>query len=402
MAEASVKPQPAGRLGAGFTRIATIAAALFVAGCQTIVPRGPAPPPQEPQGPPPVRPGPITPDLPQDDERHRVALLVPMSGANAGVGQSIANAANLAVLDTGGTRIRITTYDTATGAASAAQRALADGNKVILGPLLAEHVRLVAPYAQRADVPLISFSNDVSVAGDGTFLLGYSPTQSIDRVVRHARERGVTNFAGLVPTGTYGQRASTALIRSVESAGGQVVSLQNFDRTQRSLSAAVTRLAEDSPYEAVLIADGGRIAMQAVPLIREHGGGEARILGTELWNTEASLAQSRPMHGAWFASVSDALYRQLVTKYRSRYGSAPYRISSLGYDAVLLVTRIAQDWRPGSDFPTRRLTDDGGFTGIDGAFRFGDDGVAERALEVQQIGANGFTVVSPAPARFGE
>ncbi len=399
MAEALVGLQPDRSKSVKWLgRIATVAAALLMAGCQTLVPKGPVQAPQQPTT---QQPGPVTPGLPTDTERHRVALLVPMTGSNAGVGQSIANAANLAVLDTGGQRIRITTYDTATGAAAAAQRALADGNKLILGPLLADDVRLVAPYAQRASVPLISFSNDTAVAGKGTYVMGYSPVQSIDRVVRFARSKGMTRFAGLVPTGLYGQRTSTAMIRSVESAGGQVVTMQNFDRSQKSLSAAITRMPRDSAYEAILIADSGRIAVQAVPLIRKNGGASARILGTELWNTEPNLAGSPAMSGAWFASVSDGRYRQLVSKYRARYGTGPYRIASLGYDAVLLVTRISQDWKVGTAFPVQRLSDDSGFSGIDGAFRFGEDGVADRALEVQQIGSGGFTVVSPAPARFG-
>lgn len=396
MAEASVRPQQHWSFGLSLRGGAALAASLVIAGCQTI-PRGPAPAP----APTPTE-TPAPSPFPDDRDRHRVAMLVPMTGTNAGVGQSLANAANLAVLDTGGRRIRITTYDTATGAAAAAQRAVAEGNKVILGPLLAEDVRLIAPIAQRARVPLISFSNDTSVAGEGTFILGYSPAQSIDRVVRYARTRGVSKFAGLIPAGLYGQRASTQLLRSVESAGGQVVTMQTFDRSRQSLSAAVTRMAKDSPYEAVLVADGGRIAVQAVPLIRKSGGQGARVLGTELWNTEPSLTQNAAMHGAWFASVSDGLYRQLAAKYRSRYNSAPYRISSLGYDAVLLVTRIAQDWRPGTAFPVRALLDSGGFSGIDGAFRFDESGIAERALEVQQIGVGGFTTVSPAPARFSE
>jgi branched-chain amino acid transport system substrate-binding protein len=91
----------------------------------------------------------------------------------------------------------------------------------------------------------------------------------------------------------------------------------------------------------------------------------------------------------------------LATKYRGRFGKSPYRLASLGYDAVLLVTRIAGDWRPGTAFPAARLTDSGGFSGIDGAFRFGRDGVVERALEVQQAGTRGTTIVSPAPRGFG-
>src|SRR3546814_3186347 len=91
----------------------------------------------------------------------------------------------------------------------------------------------------------------------------------------------------------------------------------------------------------------------AAPLIRTNGGEKARILGTELWNTESSLAGVPALRDAWFASVSDGLYRQLATKYRARYGEAPFRLSALGYDAVLLTVRIAQDWKVGTPFPAR-------------------------------------------------
>ena len=50
----------------------------------------------------------------------------------------------------------------------------------------------------------------------------------------------------------------------------------------------------------------------------------------------------------------------------------------------------------------RQLVGSGGlgFAGVDGAFRFGRDGLAERALEVREVGASGTTVVSPAPRGF--
>ena len=391
MAEAGALGQIA-RAGKWFTLLGAVA----LSACQ-VVPKRPLPVPPPPAQP--TRPEPVD-ALPTDSERNRVALLVPMTGPNAGVGESIANAANMGVLDTGGRTIRVTIYDTAPGAAAAAQRAIAEGNRLILGPLLADDVRAVAPVARGARIPVVSFSNDVGVAGNGVFVMGFAPTQAIERVVRYARGRGVTRFAGLVPGGLYGQRASTAFLRSVESSGGQVVSLQTFDRSAGSMSAAVARMASTSPYEAVLIADSARAAVQFAPMIRARGGASARLLGTELWNAEGALAANPALRGAMFASVADGTYNQLATKYRTRFGKGPYRLASLGYDAVLLVTRVGAEWRFGSAFPVARLTDAGGFTGIDGAFRFGRDGVADRALEVQQAGAGGFTVVDPAPRGF--
>lgn len=394
MAEAAVKPQ---RGFASLLRGIVIAGALAVSAC--VRPSGPPPAPTRPE-PAPVRPapGPVRPGLPEEDTaRHRVALLVPLSGTNAGVGRSLANATQLAILDTKAADVRITTYDTATGAAAAAQRALADGNKLILGPLLAEDARAVAPIARRANVPVLSFSNDASVAGNGTYLMGYAPAQSIERVVDHARRSGVTEFAGLMPTGLYGERASTAFLRAVEGAGGKVTALETYNRG--AVNQAIARLAR-SPFQAVLIADSASGAVAAVPGIR-RASPSARVMGTELWNSDSGIGGVTALNGAWFASVSDTYYRQYAAKYRARFSAAPYRLSTLGYDAVLLTVRIARNWRPGDNFPADRLDDRDGFAGLDGAFRFGRDGIAERALEVQEIRGGTTVTVSPAPQGFG-
>ena len=302
------------------------ALALMLGGCQ-LVPAAPVvtasePPPvqtaqaqAEPVRAQPVRQAPV----PQQGVAHRIAILVPTSGANAGVGQSIANAANLALLDSGaGERIRITVYDTARGASGAAAQALADGNRLFLGPLLAEDVRAVAPVARGGGVPVVAFSNDTNVAASGVYLMGFTPAQSIARVVEHARGDGAVRFAALVPDGIYGRRASEGMIQSVRRAGGTLIGNVPIGRGSVGLKGSATRLAS--------------------------------------------------------------------------FGGA---------DAVLLTVRIGRDWRIGTPFPESRLRDSGGFSGIDGAFRFGRDNAAERALEVQEIRGGTTVVVSPAPAGFG-
>lgn len=385
-----------------FTRFGVILAALSLAACQSIIPGGQrpveeAPPPVVEQ---PERP--ITAGIPEDQQRQRVALLVPMSGTNASVGQSIANAANMAILDTGGERVRITTYDTAAagGASGAANRALADGNRLFLGPLLADNVRLVAPLAHGAGVPVISYSNDIGVAGNGAYVMGFTPAQSIDRVVGYAYENGARRFAALVPEGLYGQRALAAFSQAVTSRGGRIVATGDYTRSGRSLQLAVTQLNGEGEFDALLLADSGTTAAQAIEQLHALGRQNVQVMGTELWNNQANLGATAAMRGAIFASVSDAMFQTLSRRYRERFSGSPYRLSSLGYDSALLVVRIAQSWTPGSPFPVAELLDSGGFTGVDGAFRFSQSGVAERALEVQRVTANGYTVVSPAPSGF--
>ena len=377
-------------------RIAGMGMALMLAACSTVVPRGAPPPPIAAK---PV-PKPVNPNgLPEDVARHRIALLVPLSGPNAAVGQSIADAAAMALADTGGKALRITNYDTAQGAEVAARKALADGNKVFLGPLLSEDVHAVEGPAAAAGVPVIAFSNDAEAAGDDVWLLGFSPAQSIDRIVRFARSKGLTRFAALIPPGVYGRNASNMLIRTAEAAGGSVVAMQSYQRSPGSLAAAIQAISKEK-FDAVLIADSGRIAIASAPLIRRSNGAGVRILGTEVWNTDPSLNNSPAMAGAWFASVDDSLFRQFATRYRTRYGRTPYRLATLGYDAVLLTVRIAKDWKVGDRFPADALADDGGFSGVDGAFRFAKGHIAERALAVHQLGVGGGTIISPAPSGF--
>lgn len=369
----------------------------LLAAC-TVIPKAPPAPP-----PPPPAPSPTA--LPTDVGRHRVALLVPLSGANGAMGQAIANATTMALLDTNAENLRITTYDTSSNAPEAAAHAVADGNKLILGPLLAEDALAVAATARAARVPVISYSNDSGAAGGNVFVMGNIPAAAIARVVKYARASGATRFAALIPVGTYGERASRAAMAAVKEAGGTLVGMESYDRAATAkpgstLAAAARRLKAHGAIDAVLIADNARIAAQAAPLLKGTGPGP-RLLGTELWALDPAAVQAPALAGALYAAVSDARYPRFAESYKTRFGAAPYRLATMGYDSVLLTLRIAREWKPGTAFPTARLTDRSGFAGYDGAFRFGADEVIERALEVRQLKAGGqHAVVSPAPARF--
>jgi ABC-type branched-subunit amino acid transport system substrate-binding protein len=374
---------------------AMAALALALAACQT----GPRTRPGPAPAPTPTPTGPAENVLPTDTARHRVALLVPMSGENAAVGRSIANAATMALLDTNAQNLRMTTYDTGTNPGGAAATAIRDGNKLILGPLLREDVAGVLSQARPAKVPVVTFSNDTSVAEPDVFVMGHVPEQSIDRTVRYARAQGVRRFAALAPNGDYGNRAVAALQQSVTAAGGTYAGAERYDRGNTSIISAANRLKAKGGYDAVLIPDSVRVAASGATTLAA-GAAKPRILGTELWSGETALASSVPLRGAWFSAVSDARYRQFVTSYQARFGEQPYRIATLGYDAVLLTLRIARDWQPGRNFPLNRIVAPDGFLGLDGPFRFRANGVGERMMEVRVVGNGAVTVADPAPAKF--
>ncbi len=383
----------------GYSRrtMLSLGGVVLLAGCQ-VIPKGPPP-----EAPLPPAPAPSGSTLPPDQQRHRVALLVPTSGSNAAVGQALANAANMALLDTNADNLRITTYDTATGPADAAARALADGNRLILGPLLGEDVGVVNRIARAKGVPLIAFSNDAGVAARDAFIMGSLPSQSIERTIAFARAKGLSRFSALVPDGEYGLRAAAAFDTAVREAGGTVIGVENYARGNTSIVSAAQRLKSRGNADAVLIADSGRFAVQAAPQLKSAGAARPQLLGTELWSGDAAVARSASLRGSWYAAVSDQRWAQFASSYRTRFGAQPFRIATLGYDSVLLTLRVARGgWKPGAVFPTGKLSDSGGFLGLDGAFRFRAGGMVERAFEVNEIRASGPVVVSPAPAKFAD
>ncbi|NBW74883.1 MAG: penicillin-binding protein activator [Sphingomonadaceae bacterium] len=372
--------------------VVMIGAIVLLAGCK-VIPKGvptPTPPPED-------RP---TDALPADQLRHRVALLVPMSGPNADVGQSIANATTMALLDTNAQNLRITTYDTSAGSAAAATKAIQDGNKLILGPVQGDEVPTVATVARAARIPLISYAGDTGAGSRDVFAMGTAPVNSIGRTVAFARSRGIARFALLVPNGDYGARVRVAYDQAVKVTGGNLVAAESYDRSNPSIVSAARRLRTRGGFDAVLIADGARFAALAAPQLKTPGAASPRILGTELWSGESVISSTPALRGAWFSAIADTRFKTFADSYQSRFGSKPFRVATQGYDSVLLTIRIARDWRPGTPFPTARLADAGGFLGLDGAFRFAPSGQIERALEVREARAGNIAVVSPAPDKF--
>ena len=78
-----------------------------------------------------------------------------------------------------------------------------------------------APIARQGGVPMIAFSSDEKVAGDGVYLLSFLAGRDVPRIVSFALSRGKRNFAELIPQSAYGRIAEAAFARAVSSGGGQ-------------------------------------------------------------------------------------------------------------------------------------------------------------------------------------
>lgn len=337
----------------------------------------------------------------------KVGLLLPLTGADniGAVGQSMENAARMAMAEFNNPQIQVLVEDTggtADGARTAAQAALSQGAELILGPVFASGVSAVAPLAQQSNVPVIAFSTDANVARPGVYLLSFLPKSDVNRVVSYAASQGRKSFIALVPDTAYGTVVQGAFQEEVPQVGGRIVAMASYGRgNQVQMRDAVKQIAPAAAQaDAILLPDGGDTVPSLVAMMSAAGIDTHRLLlmGTGQWN-DPRILKAPALEGGVLPSPATAGFQAFSQRYQSRFGSAPVRTATLSYDAVLLAAALTQT--QGSDrFSQRVLTSPSGFQGIDGIFRFRSDGTNERGLAVLQITAGGTRVASPAPQSF--
>jgi ABC-type branched-subunit amino acid transport system substrate-binding protein len=361
-----------------------------------------------------------------------VGLLLPLSGPHADVGQAMLNAAQLAVFEISGDQFVLIVRDTQgtpEGARRAARSALQAGASLILGPLFATSVRAVAMEARPRGVNVLAFSNDVSVAGNGIYVMGLSPRGQISRVVDYASRQGLRRYAVLAPESPYGWTVLAAMQSVVERNGDELTSiavydpledpsphvraLANYDERHKALldvrqqlegrdDAAAKRQLEElehvdtvgSPdFDAVLVPVGGKNLMTLAPLLAYSFWADSR-LGSEV-----------TLQGGWFAAPPPGLWEAFKERYQATFRSEPVRVASLAYDATALaavLVRNATDLGRAPDFSRTTLTQASGFAGMDGIFRFLPNGEIQRGLAVLEMTRDGLVVLDPAPQSFEE
>jgi len=342
--------------------------------------------------------------------KQRIALLLPLSGRAAAIGQSMQQAAELALFESGAKDIALAAYDSgesAEMALQAYQKARTDGVALVLGPLFSNSAAALSSSVRRGGANVIAFSNDESAAQPGVFIMGIAAPPQVRRVVDYAIQSGIKRFAIFAPHSAYGEQMSRVLESHVGTRGGKVVAAELFDEGAPDLGPAAQRLAKEANVED---AAAGKIAVlvpvapprSATVLGALNGVGidkaSVQFIGTGVWDTPGIGADAQ-LRGAWYAAPDPARRVDFERRFTATYGRPPHRLATLAYDAVSLASQLARQ-KPGGDFSAEAITNPNGWSGIDGVFRFLPDGRVERALAVIEIQGERSAVVSPAPTSF--
>jgi hypothetical protein len=162
---------------------------------------------------------------------------------------------------------------------------------------------------------------------------------------------------------------------------------------------------EDKFYANVIfIPESGKKLTKISNLIKKHNKEEReiQIIGSSSWNNISTL-NNPGLVGAWFASTSPDKYRNFEKRYYQIYKKFPPKVSSLGFDAIFAVssTILASKNRVLSKYDfTNYASENNGFRGLDGLFRFLSNGLVQRNLAILEVQNGEFTIIDQPAQQF--
>jgi hypothetical protein len=395
-------------------------------------------------------------DLPFESEKEiKIAMLLPLTEKHAALGKDLYNAAKLALYDHGDPRIVIYPIDTkgsSFGAINAIKEAIEKEINIIIGPVFSENVKAIKPLAEENNITIFTFSNDTNIADENIYVLGLGVEQQVDRVVKYAIDQGYEYFASIAPANEYGSKLAFQLR---ESAGNKQNTLKTeFYSSVNDLDANIRRIVKtlsESPvneegkplfqeniaekkliYEqersfitdenilevqdkfyteirdlkdyrrALIIGDGSKNLIEIGRILESKKiSQDIKLLGLSVWDENSAL-NTEIYNNAWYADYAKENIKIFESHFYKNYSYNPPKISILAYDVVSVISALASYHDENNEFSLENLNNSVGFSGISGVFRFREDGVVERLLEIYEV-INGYgNSLDPAPFQFEE
>ncbi len=340
----------------------------------------------------------------------KVALILP-TGADqqtAAIAKALRQAAELAVFDLNQPGLQLMVKDdrgSEEGARAAVGEALSGGAEIILGPLFSRATAAAAPAARQAGVPIISFSNDRTVAGNGVYLLSFLHDQEVSRIVDYSARQGRARMVALLPKDALGDQLEQSLRAATARSGVTLVALERYALNTNAILAparkihdAIKAASPEAPVNAMFLPGGEDTLPMVAPFLPYLGidTKQVQLLGTGGWDTPI-IAREKAFAGGWFAAPDPRGWKTFSERFAKSYRAPPPLVASLAYDAVGVAAAFTGQSRSGR-YGTANLTRASGFSGIDGRFRLSGSGLVERDLAVLEVRREGSTVIEGAPA----
>ncbi len=332
----------------------------------------------------------------------RVAMLLPLSGNVASMGQSMKNAATMAIGDINNNNLVVQFYDTkgtSSGARVAVENAINADSDLILGPLLSDEVSAISSEAKSKDIPVISFSTSPAVLQEGVYSLGLLNNDQISRMIKYAASQGRTQLAAVLPDNQSGLNMFRSIMKNARESGVKVVKIGFYAPDSMDFTSLVTAMKTGGvDFNALLIPEtGNRLkAISSMFSYYDVAAPDVLFMGTSVW-ANTGLSKETELYGAVYPVMSIKQRNRFAENYQELFGERPNGLSIFAYDAVALASSLS---RKNKSLMKQEITRSDGYYGMSGIFRVLPSGQSEHGLDVVKVTSGGESLVESAPQKF--
>jgi ABC-type branched-subunit amino acid transport system substrate-binding protein len=364
----------------------------------------------------------------QENKKLKVALLIPLSGKAAKIGESMFNAARISVFNNSLNNITIMPYDTKAtdfDAINAMNAAIRDDVDIIIGPLTTQATLATIDIAEQHNKIMISLSDNTAIKTDNRpnlYLISINSNQELDRLISYfIDEQNFYGFSALFPSNIYGNQLSKNFSEIISRKDAKIVKRDFYSTNDRNLGQKVVSLLnthsfrndvirqyeedkkiakaeglnmqvefkynkEDKVFtDALIVTDSGNDLVRIANYLNNHDtdGKKPLLVGTSKW-LNSSLYNNDAFENTYFVAPNPQTYVDFSNEYYDIYSAYPLKISSFIYDAVTAIIESYAAAQSKEDIKFA-LENYQGFDGINGRFRFLSNGLTERKLAIIKI-----------------
>jgi hypothetical protein len=354
----------------------------------------------------------------------KVGLFLPLSGSNAKIGKSILNATQLSLSKTQNGNIEVFVRDTEDinkNIISSYYELINKDVDIILGPLFSKNIKKIKPVSEDENVIMITFSNNMSLKSENTFISGLTPENEVTEILEYALSKGKKKFGVILPDNDYGLRTKNLIESLLLSKQGQLSKLvlynsespdfyqaakliADYDNRKLKLEKKLQKLKNlntvtakkkykvlknkdtlgDLEFDSLYIGSESVKHLSMLASILPYydvDPKEVLYIGNSLWSHNIALKEPALEKGI-FPDFSRVNYKKYDKEYFEAFDQKPHKISSIAFDLIGLLSSMQTN---NKDITIANIANNNGFLGTNGLFRFKKDGNIERSLSIYQI-----------------
>jgi len=299
----------------------------------------------------------LTPTTPNNNVIQPIALLLPLQGPLANIGQSVKQGF-LAAAEENGASPRIILIDTSVESSiqAAYTAAIAKNAQIIVGPLLKPEVQSIASFQTKIPILALNYLKDDISTPPELYQFGLSPIDEAQQVTHLAWQHNKRSALIITANGNWGAQIGEAFAQQWQALGGTVVGQLALSENPADITKQMRNFLHFKPphdrrtdFDVIFLASSPQIGRQVKPLLKFFYAGDIPVYATaSIYSGICAKRFDKDLNQVIFCAapwslanntIEPNLYQQLKSASPERF-TRNSKYYALGIDAFHIIQHL--------------------------------------------------------------